>query len=36
MSNALTVTKLSGGIGAEIGGVDLARASDAAGEFCDR
>ncbi len=29
MSNTLVVKKLSGGIGAEIGGVDLARASDA-------
>ena len=29
MSNALTIKKLSGGIGAEIGGIDLAHASDA-------
>ena len=29
MSNALTIKKLSGNIGAEIGGIDLAHASDA-------
>lgn len=29
MSNSLTVTRLSGALGAEIGGIDLARATDA-------